>query len=154
MIGRIAELGADFVDFWEQHAEWSEKTFGFDHVRGPAGPTKHLKKECGEVLTAIAALHEHMGDTGRIVSLERARAVGSPVTQWEMERIDLTQKFRREVIDLFILIVDIARRGRIKPKDLVWEAMEKLKENEQREWPPQPEVIDYWDCAEVEHVRE
>jgi hypothetical protein len=34
--------------FWDAQAEWSQATFGADHVRGPIGPLKHLEKEARE----------------------------------------------------------------------------------------------------------
>ena len=36
--------------FWNNQAEWSQKTFGSDAERGPIGPLKHLLKEVQEVL--------------------------------------------------------------------------------------------------------
>jgi hypothetical protein len=36
--------------FWNEHAEWSQKTFGLDSVRGPQGPLNHLAKEVKEAL--------------------------------------------------------------------------------------------------------
>lgn len=34
------------------HMQWSEKTFGESTVKGPIGPTKHLKLECDEVIAS------------------------------------------------------------------------------------------------------
>ena len=35
-------------EFWKQHSEWSQATFGLDSERGPIGPLKHLAKEAVE----------------------------------------------------------------------------------------------------------
>lgn len=35
-------------DFFNQHAEWSQATFGTDAERGPMGALKHLEKEARE----------------------------------------------------------------------------------------------------------
>lgn len=35
-------------EFWNQHSEWSQKTFGTDTERGPLGALKHLEKEARE----------------------------------------------------------------------------------------------------------
>lgn len=40
----------DFIRFWHEQAEWSEKTFGTTAERGPVGPLKHLQKEVKEIL--------------------------------------------------------------------------------------------------------
>jgi len=41
---------SELQQFWTDHAEWSQKTFGPDNVRGPAGPLNHLAKEVQEAL--------------------------------------------------------------------------------------------------------
>lgn len=40
-------------EFWRQHSEWSQKTFGLDSERGPIGPIRHLEKEVQEILEKI-----------------------------------------------------------------------------------------------------
>ena len=35
-------------NFWNDHADWSRKTFGDNRTRGPLGPLKHLAKEAVE----------------------------------------------------------------------------------------------------------
>lgn len=47
----------DLKEFWIQQAEWSQKAFGPDRERGPAGPLKHLIKEANECLANPA---DHM----------------------------------------------------------------------------------------------
>lgn len=37
---------------WDDHAEWSQETFGPDRKRGPLGPIKHLQREVEELLAA------------------------------------------------------------------------------------------------------
>ena len=46
-------------EFWKQHSEWSQKTFGLDKERGPIGPLKHLEKEIQEVLKNIRDIEEY-----------------------------------------------------------------------------------------------
>jgi hypothetical protein len=41
----------NFAQFWDEQSEWSQRTFGTDHERGPVGPLKHLAKEVQEVLS-------------------------------------------------------------------------------------------------------
>lgn len=41
---------SELQEFWNDHAEWSQKTFGLDSVRGPEGPLNHLAKEVQEAL--------------------------------------------------------------------------------------------------------
>lgn len=50
MFGVIVELGDKLSDLCREHSQWSQATFGSDSERGPAGPLKHLKKECDEAL--------------------------------------------------------------------------------------------------------
>lgn len=162
MLGRIAGIGADLVDFWERHGEWSNKTFGDERVRGPAGPTKHLKKEADEVLAAVEELHQHLGDSGRIPSLVLAEDVHAELTKTagatavELKHaartVELVKKLRKELVDEFFLVLDAARRSRFKVGDLLRDAIDKLKENEARTWPP-VNAVDYWHAEAVEHDR-
>lgn len=46
-------------ELWNQHAEWSQKTFGQDSVRGPKGPLKHLAKEVQECLENNTDIFEY-----------------------------------------------------------------------------------------------
>jgi ParB family chromosome partitioning protein len=59
-----------------------------------------------------------------------------------------TPKFRAELADCFLLILDAARRSGIKPMQLVEAAQAKMKVNRERTWPkPTPD-------EPVEHVKE
>ena len=46
-------------DFWDQQAEWSERTFGATCIRGPTGALRHLAKEVDEVLQTPYNLEEY-----------------------------------------------------------------------------------------------
>lgn len=39
-------------EFWDDHAQWSNSTFGDERERGPIGPLKHLEKEAVEAQEA------------------------------------------------------------------------------------------------------
>lgn len=39
--------------FWNEHAEWSEATFGKTSERGALGPVRHLQKEVQELLDKL-----------------------------------------------------------------------------------------------------
>lgn len=43
---------------WDEHAAWSQATFGSDSERGPAGPVKHLASELAELTAAPDDLSE------------------------------------------------------------------------------------------------
>lgn len=45
----IRDLAHDLVTLYDDHAEWSRKTFGYDDERGPLGPIRHLQKEAKEL---------------------------------------------------------------------------------------------------------
>lgn len=45
---KIGDIMNRTQDFWNQHAEWSESTFGTSAERGPIGALKHLVKEATE----------------------------------------------------------------------------------------------------------
>ncbi len=109
-----------FCDLIREHAEWSQATFGADDVRGPIGPLKHLEKEAREAQVAAV--------------------IADP--------IDRYTKLREELADCFLLILDAARRFKVKPTQLVEAAQAKLTVNKMREWPSQP-VAD----EAIEHIR-
>ena len=48
-----------FRDLWDEHAEWSRRTFGADDARGPSGPLLHLAREAVEVVEVPGDLSEH-----------------------------------------------------------------------------------------------
>lgn len=41
------------ADLIEDHARWSQETFGRDSASGPVGPLKHLEKEAVEAQKAV-----------------------------------------------------------------------------------------------------
>jgi len=47
-----------FETFWNDHAKWSQKTFGTDLIRGPEGPLRHLLKEAQEAIDAKSKADE------------------------------------------------------------------------------------------------
>lgn len=49
----------DLECFWNEHAEWSQQTFGSDQERGPVGPLNHLAKEVQEALESPHDLNEY-----------------------------------------------------------------------------------------------
>jgi ParB family chromosome partitioning protein len=46
-------------EFWYNLAEWSNRTFGYEHDRGPVGPLRHLAKEVQETLDQPTELIEY-----------------------------------------------------------------------------------------------
>lgn len=50
---RIYTQGKELASLIEDHAEWSQATFGNDLIRGPVGPAEHLKKEASELLESL-----------------------------------------------------------------------------------------------------
>lgn len=104
----IVELGDKLSDLVVDQAEWSQKTFGSDSERGPAGALKHLAKEAKEALDAWNEVGVH---SGKFV------------------------EFREEMADCLLLILDASRRGGIKPMQLIEAAQEKMQKNKARKWP-------------------
>ena len=93
-------------EFWRQHSEWSQATFGSDLERGPIGPTKHLAKEVAEVL-------EHLE------SIEPFSA----------------EKLLEEFADCLFLLLDAVRRAKFTLPQLIKMAFVKLAKNKLRTWP-------------------
>lgn len=50
---------SELQQFWNDHAEWSQKTFGLDGVRGPVGPLNHLAKEVNEAIAKPDDINEY-----------------------------------------------------------------------------------------------
>jgi len=123
-MGTIAELGIALADLVEDQRDWSIATFGPDTERGPIGPLKHLAKEAVEAQRAYESLRI-MGET-------------QPVSD----------KFKEELADCLILILDASRRGGIKIMQLIEAAREKMKINKTRSWPKG--ITD----EPVEHIRD
>jgi hypothetical protein len=124
--GTITELGIILADLVEDHADWSQETFGKDNVRGPSGPLEHLEKERKEALVAWLD-----------VRLEDAK---------NSERM---KKFREELADCLLLILDASRRGGCKIMQLLEAAREKMKVNKGRVW----FKVDDMNSA-VEHIKD
>lgn len=67
--------------FWDEHAEWSQKTFGTDEERGPLGALKHLEKEAREAQNEVNGvrgnykLHEEISDC-LFLTFDAARRAG------------------------------------------------------------------------------
>lgn len=100
-----------FDDFWEKSWEWSKKTFGEIHQRGPMGPLDHLEKEVKEIKEAI----------------------GNGALPGGNIRID---DILKETVDAFLLIQDIAKRAGFTVEEFREACWEKLEENKRRKWPP------------------
>jgi ParB/RepB/Spo0J family partition protein len=52
-------LAPSIEAFWNEHAEWSQATFGSDAERGPSGPLKHLALEAKEALENPTDIFEY-----------------------------------------------------------------------------------------------
>lgn len=87
---------AAFNQLWDDHAEWSQATFGSDSVKGPEGALNHLKKEVEE---AIAAPRD-----------------------------------KEEYADLFLLVIDAARRSGMTCRQFTNACRRKLEKCKGRTW--------------------
>lgn len=114
------DLYDKLTDLVREQAEWSQKVFGPDNVRGPIGPLKHLEKEAKEAYEAA----------------ERIQGLGIPVTldvaEWKAKAL---AEYDKELADIFLLFLDAIRRSDIKFRTIVDEAYKKLQVNKSREWP-------------------
>jgi hypothetical protein len=70
-----------FVEFWLQHTEWSNATFGAD--RGPIGALKHLEKEAREA-QAKPTDHEEYADCMLLIVDASRRAGLTPESLMEL----------------------------------------------------------------------
>lgn len=52
MLFAAREMNFDLIDLYNNHAQWSQATFGADDERGPLGPIRHLRKETYELEAA------------------------------------------------------------------------------------------------------
>lgn len=95
--------------FWNEHAEWSQATFGTDRERGPLGPAKHLQKEIKEVL-------EHL----------------------EVDTTFNPDKLLEEYADCLFLLFDTTRRAGFTLHELIDKAFWKLAKNKTRIWVRNP----------------
>jgi hypothetical protein len=125
--------GDTLARFWKEQGEWSQKTFGSDSVRGPAGPTRHLARE---VLTELLGVPRPSVDR---ILLEEA---GGPIPNYE--------SYKEEFVDCFFLVVDAARRAGFTRERFARALFLKLEKNKARIWP----AIDPNNLGDaVEHVR-
>jgi hypothetical protein len=92
--------------FWNEQGEWSQKTFGLDSERGPAGPLDHLEKEAKEAYYEVVS-----GDY-----------------------LDEPEKLDTEIADCLFLVFDAARRSGMTLDGLLDTAFRKLEVNKQRKW--------------------
>lgn len=109
MLGRFTANACDFYDklgdLVTVQQRFSEKNFGPARERDARGPLDHLKKECDELAELVADPNHN------------------------------TRDVMPEVADLFILLLDVWWRLGVKASQVVDAAVEKMKENEAREWP-------------------
>lgn len=92
-----------------RHANWSMKTFGLDHVRGPIGPLLHLRKETHEIESAWSDIQVNDHDDNKKALL-------------------------LEYVDAFFLLLDSYRRAGFTMEELVDGMLEKQNINEKRNW--------------------
>jgi len=110
--------------FWNEHSEWSQRTFGTDQERVPLGALKHLEKEAKEAqeesafLTADGCAPHHQ------------------------------DKLYEEIADCLFLTFDAARRAGMTLDSLLDTAFKKLEKNKTRVW-AKPAKGD----EPIEHVR-
>lgn len=76
IFGSIAELGIALTDLADQHAAWSQETFGSDKERGPEGPLKHMRKEIEEVLANPTDLQEYADLLLLLLDASRRAGIG------------------------------------------------------------------------------
>lgn len=120
------ELGHALKSLADDQAEWSQKTFGPDDVKGPLGALRHLEKETVEA----------QAEAVKVANLE---------PRWSFD------KLQTELADCLILLLDANRRAGFTPLSLVKAAQAKMTVNKARQWPAyDPGRGD----VPVEHVRE
>lgn len=76
-VHRALDLGMDLLAVYDDHADWSEETFGADTQRGPLGPLRHLEKEAKEAQeeTSRDGLLEELADC-QLLLWDAARRAG------------------------------------------------------------------------------
>lgn len=122
-------------DFFRAQRAWSAKTFGPGYRRGPIGPLKHLAKEVNEAIEQ-AELARRLNAEMDLVGEGKAVA-----------------RLHKEIADLQFLAWDAAWRSGMSAGQLAETCWKKLKENQERVWPPIPEGDGPLD-EPVEHCRE
>lgn len=84
--------------FWFEHSQWSQETFGLDSERGPIGALKHLEKEAREA-------HEEKDETKRreeiadclFLTFDAARRAGMTLDDLLDEAFKKLDKNKRRV---------------------------------------------------------
>lgn len=90
-----ARFGNWFLEFYYDHAAWSQETFGDDTVRGPQGPLKHMIKEVNECLKDPKNIEEYADLLLLWVDATR-RAGFSPIAMIQAARAKLNRCKERE----------------------------------------------------------
>lgn len=119
--------------FWNEHAAWSQATFGTDAERGPIGPLKHL---------ALKVMVELLGIPRKVVDKALSQS-----TRCLPSGEHRNPESLEELGDLLFLVFDATRRTGWGYDQLVEQCFAKLEINKQRVWGPRTK-----DGA-VEHVR-
>lgn len=107
----------DLYDLARDLSEWSQATFGTDAERGPIGPLKHLAKEAVEAQQACERFND-------FAEMEDTCAANSAFDDLHVE-----------LADCFILVLDAARRAKLKPLELIRKALAKMEVNKARTYP-------------------
>lgn len=104
------------------------------------GELHNLVRDQSEWSQATFGTDAERGPIGAIKHLQKEAA----------EALDAvgTDRFREEMADCFLLVLDAARRGGTKPLELIRAAQAKMEVNRARTWPKPV------DDTPVEHVRE
>jgi hypothetical protein len=102
MHSKYIEHGTDLAPFWKAQAEWSQRTFGTDAERGPAGPLKHLAKEAAEALDKPKDLMEFVDCL--FLVCDATRRAGFTVDQlifaaWEKLEINKRRQWQKPTSD-------------------------------------------------------
>ena len=119
--------------FWDEHADFSELTFGPSSKRGPLGALKHLEKEAKEAQVE-ATIYDNTKNISDSVMFEAS--------------VTAKAKLHEEIVDCLFLTFDAARRSGMSFDDLFAGAFRKLEKNRKRKWqvPTEPD-------QPIEHVR-
>lgn len=133
----VVTLKPKFNQFWDEQAEWSEKTFGSSTERGPLGPLKHLEKEAKEA----------QAEANMLLGFIEAKQQENTKDYDTDIRVG-TASLKEEIADCLFLTIDAARRSGMTPEDLLSVAFAKLEKNKKRTW--QKPTTD----GPVEHVRD
>ncbi len=72
------EMAERFYDLANDHAEWSQATFGSDAERGPEGPLNHLKREVGEAIDSPRDEEEYADLLLLVLDASRRAGISAP----------------------------------------------------------------------------